>query len=571
MRQTRPRGAALGIGILVSVLIAGLILTMAWSAAIQSQTTRNTIRANESFYAAEAGAQLAMWRFKHDNTWRAGSTPLTGNFTVNGDVYQYNVTCSDNVAAANLIWKFDEGSGPTTADSSGNGNTGTLEGGCVWVPGRSGTAIQFNGTTSYVDCGNSATTNLLGSVSMSAWVKLNGAAYDQKIGANQNGFFGGYKLCIYNSKVEFEVRDASNVAHLNRNIAGGTVMTVGTWYHVVGVYDDVNHIITTYVDGQLDRQMTGVPANALGSTTGSFIIGREPFDATLYFFNGIIDEVRVYNRVLTPTEIKSLFDTTVNISSTVTGNGTGNYVTMQASIPTPAAPVPPAVCTGASLSLNNVTVLGDLQTTGNLTTTGNASTVNGNILYGGTYTPGSLLTVNGSTPPEKGSVSVPVISYASLQSQANQTYASSQSGTQFAFNNLGGNKIIYVNGNVTNPTFYIGGVYPSGGTLVVNGNISFGDNAAAVGQSGFPINLVATGSITTGSNFNLIGGLYAGTSWTRKSATIQGPIVVNGAITDSAGVASSFSTGPFPFFDPRIVQTASSLPMYISGFHGTTP
>jgi predicted acyltransferase (DUF342 family) len=143
---------------------------------------------------------------------------------------------------------------------------------------------------------------------------------------------------------------------------------------------------------------------------------------------------------------------------------------------------------------------------------------------------------------------------------------------QFAFNSLGGTKVIFVNGDVTNPTVYIGGTYPSGGTLVVKGNLTIADNTT-LGQSGFPVNLVVTGNVVTGSNFNLNGCLYANGKWSRKNVTINGPVTVKGAIMDSSGgvPGSTFVNGSYPFFDPRIVSNNSTLPMYVSNFKGMTP
>src|SRR3990167_283101 len=68
-------------------------------------------------------------------------------------------------------WNFDEGSGATVADSSGNGNTGTLTNGPTWTTGKIGQALSFDGSNDYVDAGTGSSLNLASSLTVSAWIK----------------------------------------------------------------------------------------------------------------------------------------------------------------------------------------------------------------------------------------------------------------------------------------------------------------------------------------------------------------------------------------------------------------
>lgn len=207
-----------------------------------------------------------------------------------------------------ILWlKLDEASGSTASDSSGNGNHGILENmnpNTDWVPGQIANALDFDGGNDYVDCGNDASLNITGAVTVTAWIKLADAGIDQKVAGNQDGIAGGYKMTVYsNNKVEFEIRDSGNNAVLNRNEPGGTVLTTDVWYHVAGVYFQGNYI-RTYVNGDLDRPMS--TASVLGSTSGDLILGRESFD-TLYFFDGLLDDVRIYDRAMSGAEIGALY------------------------------------------------------------------------------------------------------------------------------------------------------------------------------------------------------------------------------------------------------------------------
>jgi len=207
-------------------------------------------------------------------------------------------------ASAELVayWKFDEGSGTIAYDSSGNGNDGTFNGDPQWVPGHFGYALEFDGSGDWLDCGTDPSLGITGAVSISAWIKVSAQGVDHKIGGNQDGANGGYKMTVYsNNKVEFEIRTSSNSDVLNRDVGGGTILEVDVWYHVAGVYSLEDGYIRTYVDGVLDREL--LTTQALGASPGSFKIGCEPFTTGSYNFNGVMDDVRLYNHALTEGEI----------------------------------------------------------------------------------------------------------------------------------------------------------------------------------------------------------------------------------------------------------------------------
>ena len=160
--------------------------------------------------------------------------------------------------------------------------------------------MQFDGISTYVDCGSGASLNLTDAVTIAAWIRMDFTAGDRKIAGNQDGTTGGYKFGLYtNNKVEFEIRTSTNAATLNRNATGGDRVQQGVWYHVAGVYSQGQYI-RTYVYGNLDREM--LTTAVLGASTGTFKIGREPFSAN-YYWSGPMDDVAVYNRALSPEEI----------------------------------------------------------------------------------------------------------------------------------------------------------------------------------------------------------------------------------------------------------------------------
>jgi len=191
-----------------------------------------------------------------------------------------------------------------TLDASGNGNDGTVNGDPNFVEGIVATAMEFDGDGDFLDCGNNPILALTDAVSISAWIKVAVQGADHKVGGNQDGANGGYKMSVYNDKIEFEIRTSGNSAVLNRSVEGGTILEVGVWYHVVGVYSLADGYIRTYVNGELDRELE--TTEALGASPGALMIGCEPFSTGQYNFNGVMDDIRVYNKALSEDEARYL-------------------------------------------------------------------------------------------------------------------------------------------------------------------------------------------------------------------------------------------------------------------------
>ena len=68
-------------------------------------------------------------------------------------------------------WRLNEGSGSTASDSSGNNNDGTLVGNPQWVVGVAGSALEFNGTSDFVNCGNDESLDITGPITITCWMR----------------------------------------------------------------------------------------------------------------------------------------------------------------------------------------------------------------------------------------------------------------------------------------------------------------------------------------------------------------------------------------------------------------
>jgi len=137
-----------------------------------------------------------------------------------------------------LILHFDEGSGTIAKDESGRGNDGTIHG-ATWTTGISGKALQFDGVDDYVDCGNDASLNIIGDMSIEAWVYYSGSEYGDIINKVKfaNGY-GTYALCFKNTQQTFvQSSDGSTWATL---IQVSNSYSSG-WHHIAGTRSDDRH------------------------------------------------------------------------------------------------------------------------------------------------------------------------------------------------------------------------------------------------------------------------------------------------------------------------------------------
>ncbi len=194
-------------------------------------------------------------------------------------------------------WKLDETSGTTAADSSGNGNTGTVNGPATWVAGQLGGGLQLSGTNNFVECGNGASLNMRAQVTLSAWIKPTAA------GNGQHQHFVTKGDVCYALKhntgnyMEFNVYDGTWYTASGPAVTAATFNNV--WHHVAGTYDGAT--LKIYVDGVL-QPTTAAHAGQIAASAITVTLGKDNTNNGRYF-TGTIDDARIYNRALTDAEI----------------------------------------------------------------------------------------------------------------------------------------------------------------------------------------------------------------------------------------------------------------------------
>lgn len=194
-------------------------------------------------------------------------------------------------------WSFDEGSGTAAKDGSGNNNNATLHG-ASWTKGKAWSALNFDGLNDYVDCGNNETLDPIQGATIEAWVNFgclpSVAGHTMEI-ASRSGASTDLDLQAETDN-RFKFYIGPGVV-----VASNTVVEIGRWYHVAATYQAYN-CTRMYVNGILEKT-TSINL-ARGTNPNSFSIGESLVWRGRYF-NGTIDEVKVYNRPLSAEEVWS--------------------------------------------------------------------------------------------------------------------------------------------------------------------------------------------------------------------------------------------------------------------------
>jgi len=182
-------------------------------------------------------------------------------------------------------------------DGSGKGLNGTIRGNPAFVEGIAGMALSFDGVNDYVDLGNNAAFDITEQITLSAWVNTNDAGNGQHnpyVGKGDQTY--AIKHASSNT-IEFFIYDAG---WYTANVRVDSSFN-GEWHHVLGTYDGSE--LKTYVDGVLGA--TVAHQGTIDIQTHNLTIAMNSQE-TDRFYEGVIDEVKIYNRALSPAEVRFL-------------------------------------------------------------------------------------------------------------------------------------------------------------------------------------------------------------------------------------------------------------------------
>ncbi|MFC1789478.1 hypothetical protein ACFLYY_00700 [Patescibacteria group bacterium] len=349
--------------------------------------------------------------FNNYGTAGAAGTISLEDFDNNG------TTTASSTQTINISGNWDNSSGTFVAASSD----------LTFINNDNDYALNFDGDNDYVSVASSTNLNITGPITLEGWVKFDTLPSDpdyttlvgREGGSPRNGYiliFDGTSKDFY-----FQLFNSDAQTSIDYNYSD---WQEDTWYHVAFTYDDVN-VGKAYLNGALNKTLPSLGADKAGSNVdGEFWMGKRPVSGGIYF-DGILDEVRIYDRVLSDTEItehykKSFKDDSGLVgnwrfkegsgTSTYDGSDTGNNGTL---LPASSEPTWSTTTSPKSIWGNNDSPFYDLTfngsgctwifqddatTTNDLTVTdGTASSLYNMNIYGGDVTGNGNLSWSSST------------------------------------------------------------------------------------------------------------------------------------------------------------------------------
>jgi len=208
-------------------------------------------------------------------------------------------------------WKFDENTGVTVSDSSTNSNNGTINE-AIWTAGKSGSGLRFDGINDYVEVPHHSTLDLVNNFTVSVWFKLDDSSGNWLV---TKGVY-----CATPRAWSFSINGTSiyslhysETGAINTIAAGTTSYPDDTWRQGVMVYESGQ--VRFFQNGEL-RGTVSINKTDLFSNSTSLEFGNnrcaitQPGQAnSVYAMNGVLDEIRLYDRALTDQEIMDLYIT----------------------------------------------------------------------------------------------------------------------------------------------------------------------------------------------------------------------------------------------------------------------
>jgi hypothetical protein len=194
--------------------------------------------------------------------------------------------------------------GEGNAYDGAGGNSGTLQGGATFAVGMVGQAFNFNPASGTVIVPDASSLRLTNQLTIEAWINTRGTSTDYGIVSKVGGTGGdnGYQFVLSGNTLVGQFNSPGQ-GWPSARIASGAVITTGVWYHVAWTYDQ--SAMRLYCNG-LPVATNIIGAQAIAASSSNLRISGD--DNNHIYFDGLIDEVSVYNRALSAAEIAAIYN-----------------------------------------------------------------------------------------------------------------------------------------------------------------------------------------------------------------------------------------------------------------------
>jgi hypothetical protein len=296
---------------------AGQTVNLSWTASTDNAgvTRYNVHRSTTTGFTPSAANRIGQ---PGSNSFADGGLPAgTYFYKVTAEDAAGNISGPSNQASATVTitaptglvaaYGFDEGSGATTADQSGTGNTGSLQN-TVWsTAGKFNNALSFNGNNARVNVNDSASLRLTTGMTLEAWVRPSALGDWRTVILKERT--GYYAYALYGN-TDNNRPSAHVFSSADHDLRGTAALPVNAWTHLAATYNGTT--LALFVNG--NQVSSQAATGAIASNTGPLRIGGNTIWGE--HFIGLIDEVRIYNRALSATEIQGDMDRSVTVDVT---------------------------------------------------------------------------------------------------------------------------------------------------------------------------------------------------------------------------------------------------------------
>ena len=194
-------------------------------------------------------------------------------------------------------YDFDEGTGTVLTDRSGSGNNGVVSG-ATWVAGKNGGGLSFNGTSNLVTVADADVLDLAGTLTLEAWVKTASTSGNRRLVLDKEGS-GFLSYALYANDAVNRPGETLHLGTTDVTVDGTSQLALNVWTHVAATYSGAS--MTLFINGvpvsSVSQTGTIAPSTGALRLGGSSQFGR--------FFSGTLDDVRIYNRALSQSEIQT--------------------------------------------------------------------------------------------------------------------------------------------------------------------------------------------------------------------------------------------------------------------------